>query len=102
MARATKATTTRRSVKPVEPKKKIGRPVDSKNKVAAPAKTNASPASKGPAIRRSTAAVPASVRMNKTELEAHVFKLERNLARVRAQAAELKKRRSRTRSSQQM
>ncbi len=29
--------------------------------------------------------------MNKADLEAHVFKLERSLARVRAQAAELKK-----------
>ena len=36
-------------------------------------------------------AAPASVRMNKADLEAHVVKLERGLARAKAQNAELKK-----------
>ncbi len=90
MARATKATTTRRSAKPAEPRKKIGRPLGSKNKVVAPAKSKSQRASKKPLVRRA-AAVPAAVRMNKADLEAHVVKLERGLARARTQTAELKK-----------
>ena len=84
MARATKTTTTRPSAAAVAPKKKIGRPVGSKNRVpASPA------AAQKPAVRRAAAA-PAPVRMNKAELEAKILKLERSLARARAQNAELK------------
>ncbi len=91
MARVTKATPARRSAKTAEPKKKIGRPLGSKNKVVASAKSKASPASRTPATRRATAAAPSPVRMNKAELETHVIKLERSLARARTQTAELKK-----------
>ena len=89
MARATKTTTTRPSAAAVAPKKKIGRPVGSKNRVPASPRSKAAAAAQKPAVRRAAAA-PAPVRMNKAELEAKILKLERSLARARAQNAELK------------
>ncbi len=90
MARATKTATTRRSAPAAEPKKKIGRPAGSKNRVASGPKSKSAAAPKKPATSRASA-TPAPVRMNKAELEAHVVKLERGLARAKAQNAELKK-----------
>ncbi len=89
MARATKTTTTRSSAAQVAPKKKIGRPVGSKNRVPASPRSKAAAAPQKPAVRRPVAA-PAPVRMNRAELEAQILKLERSLARARAQNAELK------------
>lgn len=89
MARATTKTTatTKAASRPsaaAAPKKKIGRPPGSKNRVPAAATTRTA------AARRTPAATPA-VRMNKAELEAHVVKLERSLARAKTQTADLKR-----------
>ena len=89
MARATKAATTRRPAAAAEPKKKIGRPLGSKNRVSAAAKVKNVATARKPVSRRVSTA-PAQIRMNKAELEAQVAKLERSLARVRTQNAELK------------
>ena len=89
MARAAKATTTRRSATVAVPKKKIGRPVGLKNRVTASLKGKAAAAPKRTVVRRASA-TPAPIRMNKAELEVQVIKLERSLARARAQTAELK------------
>ena len=90
MARATKPATTRRSAPAAEPRKKIGRPAGSKNRVASGPKSKSAAAPKKTATSRASA-TPTPVRMNKAELEAHVVKLERGLARAKAQNAELKK-----------
>ena len=90
MARATKPATTRRSAPAAEPKKRIGRPAGSKNRVASGPKSKSAAAPKKPAMSRALA-TPAPLRMNKAELEAQLVKLERGLARAKAQNTELKK-----------
>ena len=83
MARTTTPirSSSRRAAEPA-PKKRLGRPPGSKNRVPA----------KAAGTTRSTrkAAAPAAPRLNKAELEAQLVKLERTVARLRKQNAELK------------
>ena len=84
MARTTTPTrsSSRRATEPA-PKKRLGRPPGSKNRVPAKAKAD-TPRS----ARKSVA--PAAPRLNKAELEAQLARLERAVARLRKQNAELK------------
>lgn len=93
MARTTTKTTrapAKRTPEPA-PKKRVGRPVGSKNRVPAAAVTKArsapAPVQKRTAARK---APPAAPKLNKAELEAQVVKLERTIARLRKQNAEMK------------
>ena len=84
MARTTTPTrpSSRRAAEPA-PKKRLGRPPGSKNRVPAKAKADTSRSARKPAA----AAAP---RLKKAELEAQVTRLERAVARLRKQNAELK------------
>lgn len=92
MARTTTKTTrapAKRTPEPA-PKKRVGRPVGSKNRVpASVTKTRSAPA---PVQKRTAArkSAPVAPKLNKAELEAQVVKLERTIARLRKQNAEMK------------
>ena len=92
MARTTTKTTrapAKRAPEPA-PKKRVGRPVGSKNRVPATvtkARSAPAPVQKRTAARK---APPAAPKLNKAELEAQVVKLERTVARLRKQNAEMK------------
>ena len=91
MARSTKTTrnSTRRTPEPA-PRKRLGRPPGSKNRVKLSTSTKAVPVVRTVrAAPRRTTAAPAP-KLNKAELEAQVVKLERSIARLRKQNAELK------------
>ena len=92
MARATTTTSRTGSKRAPEPapKKRLGRPVGSKNRVPTAAKTKAAAASSPKRAVGRKAAAPAAPKMSKADLEAHVVKLERTVARLRKQTAELK------------
>ncbi|MGI4796582.1 MAG: hypothetical protein ACRYG8_21485 [Janthinobacterium lividum] len=90
MAHATKPTSSpgRKAVE-AAPKKRLGRPPGSKNKaVSKPKAAAASVAAGRAAPKRATAAVAPT--LNKAELEQQIIKLERTIARLRKQNAELK------------
>ena len=84
MARTTTPTrsSSRRAAEPAL-KKRLGRPPGSKNRVPTKAKAGAARSAR-------KLAVPAAPRLNKAELEAQLAKLERMVARLRKQNAELK------------
>ena len=87
--RKTTATSTKRAPEPA-PKKRLGRPLGSKNRVTSAGKAKAAPvASTGHGVSKKTAA-PVVPKLNKAELEHQVIKLERTIARLRKQNAELK------------
>ena len=76
---------------PAPAPKRLGRPVGSKNKVPSATKTRAKIAVA--TSKRAAAGQPAASatpKMSKADLEMHVVKLERSIARLRKQNAELK------------
>ncbi len=75
---------TSRTVADAAPKRRPGRPPGVKNRVkATPAKATRT--------TKATAAAKAAPKRNKAELEAHVIKLERTVARLREQNKEMKR-----------
>lgn len=88
-ATATKSRTTHKAAAEAPSKRRPGRPAGSKNRTA----IASVPASSREAKTRRTqnAKAAAAPKMNKAELEAHVAKLERTVARLRAQNKELKR-----------
>ena len=95
MARATTAKTSARksrtATSEAAPKRKPGRPVGSTKAKKAPAATTPSRITKTTAKRGPAAkAAAAAPKMSKSELEAHVSKLERTLSRLRDKNKELK------------
>ena len=91
MARTAK--TTRAPGKPKAepaPKKRLGRPVGSKNRTTATVKAKAAPITAAKRAVAKKPAIPTAPKLNKAELEHQVIKLERTIARLRKQNAELK------------
>ncbi|MGI4794185.1 MAG: hypothetical protein ACRYG8_08915 [Janthinobacterium lividum] len=89
MARTAKTTRAPgRSKAEPAPKKRIGRPVGSKNRT--PSKAKAAPVAAAKRTVAKKVAAPAAPKLNKAELEHQVIKLERTIARLRKQNADLK------------
>lgn len=88
MARTATATRSSAKTKPTAaaPKRR-GRPVGSKNTVGKASKAQSPAATKSTTPRK---AAPAAPKLNKSELEAHIIKLERTIERLRKQGAEMK------------
>ena len=91
MARSTKTTrsSARRDPEPA-PGKRLGRPPGSKNRVKPSAPTTAASVARTTRAAPRKAAAPAAPKLSKAELEHQVVKLERTIARLRKQNAELK------------
>ncbi len=91
MARSTKtARTSSRRAPEAAPRKRLGRPLGSKNKVTSATKAKAAPLARTARAASRKTAAPATPKLNKAELEQQVVKLERIIARLRKQNAELK------------
>lgn len=89
MARTAKTTrTSGRSKAEPAPKKRLGRPIGSKNHSSSNAKAAPVAAAKRSVAKKAVA--PATLKLNKAELEAQIVKLERTIARLRKQNTELK------------
>jgi hypothetical protein len=88
-ATATKSRTTRKAAAEAPPKRRPGRPAGSKNRTAEASVPASSREAKTRRVQNVKAA--AAPKMNKAELEVHVAKLERTVARLRAQNKELKR-----------